>query len=221
MNASTSAKRRRNSAELRTGGLARLSTCDWPGELVATIFTQGCPWSCGYCHNPHLLPVEGQQQIAWADVMAFLQSRRGLLDGVVFSGGEPTLQTALPQAMQQVRALGFKIGLHTAGPYPERLSAVLPQVDWVGFDVKASPGDYARITRAAGSGARAYDSLRRLLSSGVDYEVRTTVHPALLNDAAVLRLQDELRAAGVAAHRIQNFRATGCLDADLLAVEIA
>ena len=136
MNAATSAKNARGLAELRVGGLERLSMCDWPGELAATIFCQGCPWDCPYCHNPHLLPVTGRHEIAWREVVDFLKSRRGLLDGVVFSGGEPTLQSALPQAIAEVRDLGFRIGLHTAGPYPGRLAQVLPLVDWVGFDIK-------------------------------------------------------------------------------------
>ena len=152
MSASSSSKHMR-AAELRIGGLARLSPCDWPGELVATVFCQGCPWSCAYCHNPHLIPPAGKTEVTWPELMSFLVSRRNLLDGVVFSGGEPTLQRALPEAMRAVRALGFRIGLHTAGPYPERLSAVLGLVDWIGFDVKAACKDYPRITGCPGSGS--------------------------------------------------------------------
>ncbi len=83
-------------ASLRVGGLSPHSSCDWPGQLVATVFAQGCPWACAYCHNPHLLPARGSDEIAWEEVLAFLRTRRGLLDGVVFTGGEPTLQEALP-----------------------------------------------------------------------------------------------------------------------------
>ncbi|HEX6005079.1 MAG TPA: radical SAM protein, partial [Burkholderiales bacterium] len=78
------------------GGLVALSTTDYPDHLAAVVFGQGCPWRCGYCHNPHLLPKRGVARIAWRDVLAFLERRRGLLDAVVFSGGEPTLQAALP-----------------------------------------------------------------------------------------------------------------------------
>ncbi len=215
MNASSSAKRAPRSAELRIGGLARLSTCDWPGELVATVFCQGCPWACGYCHNPHLIPPNTEPTIAWPDVLSFLDSRRGLLDGVVFSGGEPTLQAALPEAMRDVRARGFRIGLHTAGPYPARLTEVLPLVDWIGFDVKAPFDEYARITGAVGSGRKAKDSLRRILASGVSCEMRTTVHAALLNDAAVARVTAELATLGITQHKIQPFRAIGCTTSGL------
>ncbi|HEX7972614.1 MAG TPA: anaerobic ribonucleoside-triphosphate reductase activating protein, partial [Thiobacillus sp.] len=156
-----------SSAFLRVGGLTPLSTTDWPGQLAAVVFCQGCPWRCGYCHNPDLIPARGANEIPWDDVLAFLHRRQGLLDGVVFSGGEPTLQAALPDAMREVRALGFRIGLHTGGAYPQRLAAVLPLVDWVGFDVKAPFADYARITGAAGSGARALAGLQQVLASGV------------------------------------------------------
>jgi pyruvate formate lyase activating enzyme len=205
------------SAELRVGGLARLSTCDWPGELAATVFCQGCPWACPYCHNPHLLPPRGDHELPWAEVVTFLKGRRGLLDGVVFSGGEATLQAALPDAMETVRRMGFKVGLHTAGPSPDRLAALLPRLDWVGFDVKAPFAEYHRITGIAGSGAKAQESLRLLRDSGVAFEARTTVHPALLDGEAVARLRAELAGLGVTDLKIQPFRAEGCANPALSA----
>lgn len=215
MSANSSAKRAPRSAELRVGGFVRLSTCDWPGELVATIFSQGCPWACGYCHNPHLIPPNAKTDIAWSDVLCFLESRRGLLDGVVFSGGEPTLQTALPEAICAVRALGFRIGLHSAGPYPERLAAVLPLIDWIGFDVKAAFAEYAGITGVSGSGDKAKQSLRYVLASGIACDIRTTVHSALLDHAALARLKSEVAGHGALEHRLQPFRAAGCTNTEL------
>lgn len=200
---------------LRIGGLTPLSTTDWPGMLAAVVFCQGCPWRCGYCHNPDLIPARGNGEISWENVLAFLHRRRGLLDSVVFSGGEPTLQAALPDAMREVRALGFRIGLHTGGAYPPHLAAVLPLVDWVGFDVKAPFAAYARITGAAGSGVRALAGLRQALASGVAHEVRTTVHPALLTDAEILDLACDLAARGAKHYVIQGFRSQGCGNEDL------
>ena len=200
---------------LRVGGLTPLSTTDWPGMLAAVVFCQGCPWRCGYCHNPGLIPARSDSEIPWEDVLAFLRRRQGLLDGVVFSGGEPTLQTSLPDAMREVRALGFKVGLHTGGAYPQHLAAVLPLVDWVGFDVKAPAADYPRITGAAGSGERAIASLQQVLASGVAHEVRTTVHPALLHDADVAGIAADLAARGVQHYVVQAFRSQGCGDETL------
>jgi len=195
---------------LRVGGFTPLSTTDWPGMLAAVVFCQGCPWRCGYCHNPGLIPARGDSEIPWTDVLSFLRRRRGLLDAVVFSGGEPTAQAGLVDAVREVRALGFKIGLHTGGMYAQRLAEVLPLVDWVGLDVKAPFADYARITGAAGSGERALAGLQQVLASGVDHEIRTTVHPALLGDTAVIGLAQDLADLGVKRYVIQAFRSQGC-----------
>ncbi len=204
-------------AELRLGGLVALSTCDWPGQLVATVFCRGCPWRCRYCHNYHLQDTAAPPALSWAEMAAFLRRRRGLLDGVVFSGGEPVVQGGLAAAMAEARALGFAVGLHTAGPAPERLAPLLPLLDWVGFDVKAPFADYAALTGVAGSGEAARQSLMLLLHSGVAYEVRTTVHPALIDAAALAELVSTLAALGVRQHVLQPFRAEGCADATLAA----
>lgn len=195
---------------LRVGGLTPLSTTDWPGMLAAVVFCQGCPWRCGYCHNPDLIPARGDTEIPWQDVMAFLRRRQGLLDGVVFSGGEPTLQTGLADAMRDVRALGFKVGLHTGGMYSSHLATLLPLVDWVGMDVKAPFADYPHVTGVAGSGARALLGLQQVLASGVDHEIRTTVHPALLTDADLARVAQDLSEKGVKRYVVQAFRSQGC-----------
>lgn len=197
---------------LRVGGLVPLTTTDFPGRLAAVVFCQGCPWSCGYCHNPHLIPARGTGDHDWAQVLDLLGRRRGLLDGVVFSGGEPLAQRGLPEAMRMVRAAGFDVGLHTGGAYPERLDDVLPLVDWVGFDVKASFSDYERLTRVPGSGEAVRRSLHALLASGVDHEIRTTVHPAIFDRRGVLRLARGLADRGVRCYALQVFRGNGCLD---------
>ena len=93
---------------MRIGGLTPLTTIDYPGELAAVVFCQGCPWRCPYCHNPHLQPGTGSSSIAWPEVLGFLERRRGLLDAVVFSGGEPTLHKDLSLALASVRAIRLK-----------------------------------------------------------------------------------------------------------------
>lgn len=195
---------------LRVGGLTPLSTTDWPGMLAAVVFCQGCPWRCGYCHNPGLIPARGDSESPWEDVLAFLHRRQGLLDGVVFSGGEPTSQAGLADAMREVRALGFRIGLHTGGMYGKRLAEVLPLVDWVGMDVKAPFADYMLTTGVEGSGERAREGLQQLIASGVDHEVRTTVHPGLLFDSDLVDVGRDLAARGVKRYVIQAFRSQGC-----------
>lgn len=204
---------------LHVGGFSALSTCDWPGELVATVFCQGCPLACRYCHNPDLIPPGPRPTRGagpdWDGVLSLLATRRGLLDGVVFSGGEPTLQAGLAAAIAAVRALGFRVGLHTAGPYPERLDRVLALVEWIGFDVKAPFADYAAITGVAGSGEKARRSLQRVIAAGVAVETRTTVHPLLTGPDDLARLDADLAGLGLGPSKRQPFRAAGCRDAAL------
>ena len=212
------------SNRLRLGGLTPLTSVDYPGELAAVIYCQGCPWRCPYCHNGHLLDAapegegegasEGiaQDAITWPKVLELLRSRRGLLDAVVFSGGEPTAQSVLADAMAEVRALGFKVGLHTGGPYPQRLRALLPLLDWVGLDIKALPEDYPQVTGVPGSGDQAWQSLALLLEAKVSLEVRTTPMPGLDDDAYLYRLMHKLAEAGVTHYALQQAQSAHLLE---------
>lgn len=197
-------------AELKVGGVTPFSATDYPGKLAAVVFVQGCPWRCGYCHNPHLQPRSSDTLTPWADVLALLRRRVGLVDAVVFSGGEACMDPALARAMREVRALGFDIGLHTACIYAQRLKEVLPLVDWVGFDIKAAFSDYRQITGVAGSGDPARACLDAILASGVAHECRTTIHPALLPDEALLDLAEMLANKGVTDYVLQQFSTAGC-----------
>lgn len=191
---------------LRVGGLTPLTTIDFPGRLAAVVFCQGCPWRCGYCHNPDLISADAAPVLRWDEVLAFLQRRRGLLDGVVFSGGEPTLQATLPDVLLEVRALGFETALHTAGMYPARLAAVLPLLDWVGLDIKAPLEHYDAVTATPGSGERVTQSLELLLESGVDHECRTTWHENLFPRNELDHLGSELILRGVRRWTVQACR---------------
>ena len=192
--------------QLRVGGLTPLTTIDYPGELAAVVFCQGCPWRCSYCQNSELLAASAAASMSWDEVLAFLARRQGLLDAVVFSGGEPTLQRGLEAAIAEVRKLGFKIGLHTAGCYPDRLEALLPSIDWVGLDIKTLPEHYAELTAAGGSGAAAWTSLRHVLASQVSYEVRVTVHPCVIPEDRLNDLLVQLAEAGVDQLALQRSR---------------
>lgn len=201
---------------LRIGGLEKLSMVDWPGRLCAVLFLQGCAWRCRYCHNPHLIPFNAGPAVSWKEFLHWVHRRQHLLDGVVFSGGEPTWQSRLGECMDVVIVFGFQVGLHTGGPSPQRLASLLPRVSWVGFDFKAPFDRYAQVT-GVNDGEAARESLGLIQAAGVDYEVRTTWHPELINDAALESMADSLVEAGVSAWTIQRFRPEGCVDADLIA----
>lgn len=196
---------------MQIGGLTPLTSTDYPGCLAAVIFCQGCPWRCGYCHNPHLIPRDNGQ-LDWSAVMDFLRRRQGLLDAVVFSGGEPTLQNSIQSAISEVRDLGFKVGLHTGGTYPSRLKELLPSLDWVGMDIKASFADYVKVTSTPESADKAWESARLLVESDIPHEFRTTVHPLYHNPDSLLRLAEELHGLGAKHYVLQEFRSQGCAD---------
>lgn len=207
--------------QLRVGGITAFSATDYPGKLAAVVFVQGCPWRCGYCHNPHLQDRAGATALPWQSVPDLLRRRTGLVDAVVFSGGEPTTDPDLQRAIGEVKAMGFKVGLHTACIYPRRLVSVLPLLDWVGFDIKAPFAQYQRITGMAGSGEAARECARLILASGVDYECRTTIHPSLLSQDEVRALAATLAGLGVRNYALQLFRAQGCTDSLLNAAAAA
>ena len=204
--------------DLAIAGLVPLSTVDWPGMLVATVFCQGCPWRCTYCHNQAILDPTTPGAVPFRELTALLERRRGLLDGVVLSGGEATGRHAIVPAARRIREMGFAVGLHTGGAYPARLRALLgvdrsgrrvsaPLVDWVGFDVKAAPSGYEALTGRPGAYEKARASLGLLLASGVDHELRMTVTPQL-NDQVPAVIESVGRAGG--SHLVlQQARADG------------
>ncbi|MDA8189898.1 anaerobic ribonucleoside-triphosphate reductase activating protein [Acidiferrobacter thiooxydans] len=201
---------------LRLGGLVPWSSVDYPGRQAAVLFVTGCPWRCPYCHNSHLWA--GEAGLSWAAVRGFLETRVGLLDAVVVSGGEPLAQaTAVHAALVEVRTLGFATALHTAGVSPRRLQTLLGDLDWVGLDVKGPFSRYDAITAREGSGAAARASVEAVLRSAKPHELRTTVHPELLSDDDLLTMLRELVAMGARSVTLKNFRPTGCPDARLAA----
>ena len=171
----------RSADDLVIAGLVPLSTVDWPGKLVATVFLQGCPWSCVYCHNEALIDTRTPGSVTWEQVRQLLHRRHGLLDGVVFTGGEACRQSAaLADAARWAHDAGFKVGLHTAGAFPAVVRRLLEDglVDWVGLDIKALPQDYPTVVQRNGSGIRAWETLDIVVAAGVDHEVRLTTFPA-------------------------------------------
>lgn len=192
--------------DLRIGGVEPFSTVDFPGHLAAVVFCQGCPLNCGYCHNPDLIPATADGLMDFEAVLAAIEARAGFIDGVVFSGGEPLAQAALAEAVDRVRALGLAVALHTAGTSPARLQQVLPRLSWVGFDIKAPFDGYGPVTGVTPAGRKALASLERLIASGVDHEVRTTVWPERIGADALRRIVFALEQVGVRRFVLQECR---------------
>jgi len=170
-------------------GIHALTTLDFPGVVSAIVFTQGCNFHCSYCHNPHLVPLTTRIPLLdTKEILGFLKKRVGLLDGLVISGGEPTLHAGLPAFCRMVKTLGYKIKLDTNGSNPEVLAVLLGEnlLDYVAVDYKTAPEQYApEFSQAENLMETLQKTAGLLASSGIRYEFRTTcVKPYVTEDCA-------------------------------------
>lgn len=207
--AALSALRGLQPAQLEIAGFEPFSAVDWPGKLSAVVFLQGCPWRCGFCHNVDIIDSKKKGTVAWQTVLDTLHKRTGLLDGVIFSGGEPTRQLAVVEAAAAVKAMGFQVGLHTGGAYPKRIEQLIPYLDWVGFDIKATPQKYEAVTAAPGDGSIPLKSLKMLLDAGIDVQVRTTLDPLVLDEEDIVAIREQVAQLGVTDYVVQRVRTEG------------
>ncbi|MDR1338339.1 MAG: anaerobic ribonucleoside-triphosphate reductase activating protein [Rickettsiales bacterium] len=190
---------------IQIGGLAPFTTIDYPGRLAAVLFLRGCPIRCAYCSNPHLLEI-GDGEYDPDKIIEWLNARRGKLEAVVFSGGEALMQRdAAIDYMARVRDMGFAIGLHTNGFYPEALECALGVIDWVGLDFKATRAGYPKLTGAAPAYERMMASLDILQRAGTDFEVRITCDPRFVTKSDLLEIADILRARDVKKIALQKY----------------
>ncbi len=195
---------------LKIGGVQRFSTLDYPGKMSAVLFLQGCQWACEFCHNVHLQPIQSAGIIDFESVLPWLETRKGKLDAVVFSGGEPLLQSNLPLAIEKTRLLGFKIGLHTSGSLPKRLAEVLPLTDWVGFDFKHLPHKMPGLVHSPDAGERTAQALSLLATHQKPFEIRTTVHSKWHNQEDLIEMAGILGNVGIKEWILQTCRPEGC-----------
>lgn len=178
---------------MRLCGLQKLSMVDYPGKLAATVFTGGCDLRCPFCHNaPLVTRLAETPELPEREVLDFLASRRGLLDGVVLSGGEPLLQPGAADFLKKVRALGFAVKLDTNGCHPDALADILEQglADYVAMDIKNCREKYAVTVGVPGFDLAPVEaSIRLLKGSGTAFEFRTTV-------VREFHTADDIRAIG-------------------------
>ncbi|MFH0954682.1 MAG: anaerobic ribonucleoside-triphosphate reductase activating protein [Candidatus Micrarchaeota archaeon] len=152
---------------------------DFPDKIAAIVFLAGCNFRCVYCHNP--AAINGKPNVSEKEFFAFLESRTGKLQGIVVSGGEPTIYPDLPEFISKIKQMGFLAKLDTNGSNPEMLEKLFSRrlLDYVAMDVKAPFAKYPAISAVRGMTAKLKKSIRLVMRSKVDYEFKTTVHPSL------------------------------------------
>lgn len=171
---------------MKIHGLQKMTLLDFPGRVACTVFLGGCDFRCPYCHNFELVDGSAPAIMEEGELYAFLEKRRGLLDGVAITGGEPTLRPDLPELMRHIRDMGYAVKLDTNGGHPDRLEKILSEglADYVSLDIKNSPEKYAQTVGLASVDLGPIRACASLLMAGeTDYEFRTTVVDEL-HDAA-------------------------------------
>ncbi|MCE5262234.1 MAG: anaerobic ribonucleoside-triphosphate reductase activating protein [Deltaproteobacteria bacterium] len=194
------------------GGLRKFSLIDFPGRICATIFTRGCNFRCPYCHNPELVdPARSGPILPEAEVISFLESRRGRLDAVTVTGGEPTLQPHLERFLHAVKGMGYLAKIDTNGSNPEVLETLIRHglVDYLAMDVKGPFGKYGRIARVEVQTEKIRRSVELIAASGIGHEFRTTIVRSQLDSADLAETAAWL-ARGV--YVLQPFVPAKCLD---------
>ena len=200
---------------MKIRGLNKLTLLDYPGHMACLIFTGACNYRCPFCHNASLvLNPNSQPAISEEEIFAFLQSRKGILEGVCISGGEPTLQADLPEFIRKIRTMGFHVKLDTNGSRPGILKALLKEglLDYVSMDIKNALKKYLSTIgipeSVSGFNNLITDSVRQsaelLMQSSIPYEFRTTVVKELHNEEDLLSIGKWLNGAN--AYYLQSFR---------------
>ncbi|HPS58173.1 MAG TPA: anaerobic ribonucleoside-triphosphate reductase activating protein [Spirochaetota bacterium] len=165
-------------------GLSKTSLVDYPGRISSVIFTGGCNMRCPFCHNPELaLGSSSLEQMKEDEIFAFLDKRKGLIDGVTITGGEPALQNDLADFIGRIKDKGFLVKLDTNGLLPEVVSGIISArlADYVAVDIKSSPEKYRKATGVNADCTRVKETLDVLRASGIEYEVRTTCVPGFVD----------------------------------------
>lgn len=160
-------------------GFQKMTLLDFPGRVACTVFLAGCNFRCPFCHNSELWNGQIEPVMDDTTLLTFLEKRKGLLDGVAFTGGEPLMNRDLPALIRSVRKMGYAVKLDTDGAFPDRLKSLFPDLDYIAMDIKNSPQHYPATCGVEFVNLdKIRESIHLIMHSGIDYEFRTTVvHP--------------------------------------------
>lgn len=198
--------------DILIGGFQKSSLIDYPGKISAIIFTQGCNFRCPYCHNPEIIERNGDTALAVAPFIDFLKTRVGKLDGVVITGGEPTLQKDLPDLIKHIKSLGFCVKLDTNGTNPNMLTELIDAnlIDYVAMDIKAPINKYSNVVCTSVNEINIMESIDILKTSDIPSEFRTTVVKSQLSVEDFEAIGNMVK--GCEKYYLQRFVPTKTLD---------
>lgn len=195
---------------LPIAGIQKVTLVDYPKHISATIFLQGCNLRCGFCHNSALMPLPNQDERykdKWEETIIYLSYRKKYLKGVCITGGEPTIHENLPEALQQIKALGYKIKLDTNGTNPRMLETLFEQglVDYVAMDIKTTLDRYKELGYN-GDVENLKKSISLIKNCAPEYEFRTTAVPGLINENNILDVVEPIKGAYLYVLQLYNPR---------------
>lgn len=192
-------------------GFQKLTLLDFPGKVACLLFTGGCNFRCPFCHNAGLVTHVGNETYSEEEILSYLEKRKGILDGVCVTGGEPLLQSGLSAFLKKVKTLGYAVKLDTNGSFPDRLKALVSAglVDYVAMDIKNAPEKYALTAGTKVDLTAVKESVSFLLSGAVDYEFRTTLVAELHTAADMEAIGTWIK--GAKRYYLQTFRDSGDL----------
>jgi pyruvate formate lyase activating enzyme len=202
---------------MEIGGLQRVSLNDYPGKICATVFTQGCNFRCAYCHNPELVdPDRYGPVLPEEEVLSFLSKRRGKLEAVTVTGGEPTLQRDLEQFLGELKEMNYLVKVDTNGSNPETLSTLIDKqlVDYIAMDLKGPLKKYGLMTAVKVDVSRIRRSIQLISTSGIAHEFRTTVVRSQLGLEDFVSMAKIIKQARL--YVLQSFVASKTLDSAFL-----
>lgn len=200
---------------MKIGGLEKITLIDYPGKVACMIYTIGCNFRCPYCHNPELVD-ETADVLSEEKIFEFLHSRKSLIDGVVITGGEPTMHDDLLEFIQKIKSMGFLIKLDSNGTRPEMIKQALDSnlVDYIAMDIKSPLESYSQqVARPVNTDA-VRESISIIMNSSIEYEFRTTVVKQLLSEEAIESIAKSI--AGAKRYYLQKFIPTKILNPQLL-----
>lgn len=194
-------------------GFQKLTLLDYPGKIAAIVFTQGCNFACGYCHNPEMIPLLKTQKDTALEpekILQFLTTRKGLLDGVVITGGEPTVHQDLPEFLKSIKDLDFQVKLDSNGSNPDMLEKIIKNelADFFAMDVKATLSKYKKLVKIEVA-ENIRKSIRIIKDSGIDYEFRSTILPSTHSEDDIRDIGKLIK--GAKNWHLQSFRPTKTL----------